>query len=247
MAGRKVIVTGAAGGLGKRMVERFAAQGDHVAVVGRTTRGLDEIVAGIEKEGGRAFGLACDLAKPDEIERMVTDAAERMGGIDVLVNNAAYYKLRPWTEKTIEEWDMTLAVNLRGCFLTARAAHEHLKASGSGRIINIASNTFFLGWPGLLDYTASKGGMVGFTRTLAREVGAERITVNIVSPGAIPTAAEDHYDDQDEMNRKVLDAQAVKRRGTPDDIATAVLFVAGEDTGFITGQILEVDGGWALN
>jgi len=166
----------------------------------------------------------------------------------VLVNNAALTELyKPWLSIAEDEWDQVLAVNLKSCFLCAQAAHPFLAASGHGRIINISSVTFLLGRPHLLHYVSAKGGIVGFTRTLAREVGAERITVNTITPGAILTESElANFPDQDAIGDFLLDVQAVKRRGTPDDIVGAAVFLASDESAFITGQLINVDGGWAM-
>ncbi len=242
---RTAIVTGAAGGLGAAMVDRFVADGLRVVAVDLPSAGLDAVPT--HHPDGRVLAVPTDLARPDEIEAMVATTVDALGSIDVLINNAATYSLRPWTDITVEEWDHTLAVNLRAYFLCARHAHPHLAASDAGRIVNVASSTFFTGWAGLLDYVASKGGIVGFTRSLAREVGGDGITVNAVSPGAIPTAAEAHHPDAAAFDAEVLEKQCVKRRGTPADIAGAVAFLAGPGAGFVSGQTLEVDGGWVLH
>ncbi len=173
--------------------------------------------------------------------------ADELGGVDVLVNNAAVYPLRPWMEIEEEEWDRVMAVNLKGYFLCARSVFPYMKDGGYGRIVNIASVTFFIGQPGLLSYVSSKGGIVGFTRTLAREIGPEGVTVNAISPGAFPTDAEKIHPNQEEYNQRMLDQQSIKRRGTPRDIGAAVAFLAGEAASFITGQTIEVDGGWAMH
>ncbi len=167
--------------------------------------------------------------------------------MDILVNNAAIYPSRLWTEIREEEWDEVLAVNLKGYFLCARAAFPHMKARGHGRVINVASITFFIGFANLLDYVSSKGGVVGFIRTLAREVGPEGITVNAVSPGAFPTDAEKIHPDPEGYNRWVLEQQSIKRRGTPEDIGNLVSFLASDAASFITRQTVEIDGGWAMH
>jgi 3-oxoacyl-[acyl-carrier protein] reductase len=178
---------------------------------------------------------------------MARRVAGEFGGVDILVNNAAIYPSRPWTEITEEEWDEVLAVNLKGYFLCARAAYPHMRGRGHGRVINVASITFFIGLANLLDYVSSKGGVVGFTRTLAREVGPEDITVNAISPGAFPTDAEKIHPDPEGYNRWVLAQQSIKRRGTPEDVGNLVTFLASDAASFITGQTVEIDGGWAMH
>jgi 3-oxoacyl-[acyl-carrier protein] reductase len=244
--GRVAVITGAAGGLGRIMARHFASQGYGVACADLPSDRLDRLARELKADSFSAVSITCDLSEKSQIDAMIAGAAKEFGRIDVLVNNAATYALRPWTEITEAEWNHTIAVNLRGCFLTARASFEHLKASGHGRIVNVASSTFFTGWSGLLDYVSSKGGIIGFTRSLAREIGPHGVTVNAVSPGAIRTAAEDVHLDHAAFEAKILDSQSVKRRGTPQDIAAAVAFFASPEAGFITGQTLEVDGGWVM-
>ena len=243
---RTVIVTGAGGGLGSDMARHFCEGGHAVACVGRPASGIHEVAEGLAAEGFACAAVECDLADPAQIERMASETAERFGRIDVLVNNAATYALRPWLEIEPEEFDRIVAVNQRGCFLTTKACFPWLKASGTGRVVNIVSNTFFVGWDGLMSYVSSKGGIIGLTRTLAREIGREGVTVNAVAPGAIPTKAEEHHPNQDEFTRKILDFQAMKVRGTPGDISRAVAYFADEGSGFVTGQTLIVDGGGAM-
>jgi NAD(P)-dependent dehydrogenase (short-subunit alcohol dehydrogenase family) len=169
------------------------------------------------------------------------------GGIDVLVNNAAVYPRRAWTEITEEEWDRVLAVNLKGYFHCARACYPSMKARGRGHIINVSSITFMVGFEMLLDYVSSKGAIVGFTRALAHEVGPEGITVNAIAPGAFPTDAEKIHPDPEGYNQWALDQQCIKRRGAPQDIGNLVVFLSSEASSFITGQTVVIDGGWAMH
>lgn len=244
---RSVVVTGAGGGLGSEIARHFAADGASVACIDLPDSDIDGVAGTVDGLGGRGLAVGTDLSDPAAISAMIDTVVDHFEGIDVVVNNAASYLMQPWTDITVERWDHTLAVNLRAYFLCAQRAHPHLAASPHGRIVNVASSTFFTGWSGLLDYVSSKGGIVGFTRSLAREIGPDGITVNCVSPGAIPTAAESHHDDQDAFNEEILDKQSVKRRGSPADIAHAVAFFASPDSGFVSGQTLEVDGGWVMH
>ena len=241
------IVTGAGGGLGVGICRSLAAAGAAVACVGRTPETIQATARSVTEAGGRAIPVVCDISRPAQVTSMVATVAAELGGIDILINNAATYARRAWTEITPEEWDQTLATNLKGYFLCAQAAAPHLKAGGNGRIVNVSSITFFGGIPMLLDYVASKGGIVGFTRALAREGGPDGSTVNTVSPGAFPTDAEKIHPDPEGYNRGVLDSQSIKRRGTPDDIGNLVVFLAGETASFITGQMIAIDGGWMMH
>ena len=244
---RRVVITGAAGGIGSAMARHFCETGHAVACSDLPGEALDAVAEGLRAEGHAAHAVPCDLAEPAQIVALAARAAEAMGGIDVLVNNAATYELCPWLEVEPEAFDRIVAVNQRGAFLTAKACFPWLKASGTGRIVNIVSNTFFVGWDGLMSYVSSKGGIVGLTRTLAREVGREGVTVNAVAPGAIPTKAEEHHPDQEAFTARILEFQAMKLRGTPGDVARAVAYFADAENGFVTGQTLIVDGGGAMS
>lgn len=246
LEGRTALVTGAGGGLGEGITLSLAAAGAAVACVdvdsARARARADQVVAA----GGTAIAVTTDVSDQAATEQMAASVVDAFGSIDVLVNNAAIYPSRPWTEIEVAEWDEVMAVNLRGYFLCARACHDSLSAHGRGRIVNIASITMFGGWDLLLSYVTSKGGVLAFTRGLAREVGGEGITVNCISPGAFPTDAEKIHPDQEGYNRLVLERQALKRRGTPEDIGSIVVFLASDASSFVTGQMLGVDGGWVM-
>jgi 3-oxoacyl-[acyl-carrier protein] reductase len=250
LAGRVAIVTGGARGIGRGIVLGLAAQGAAVCVDYATrAEEAERTVAMVEAAGGRAFARRADVADAAAVDAMVAATVERYGRLDIVVNNAAITDVhRDWTEVTEEEWDRSMAVNLKSCFLTMKAAYPHLLAGGHGRVINIASVTFLTGQGRLLDYVSSKGGMIGFTRTLARDVGKDGITVNAVTPGAILTEAElVMFPDQEAVAKLVAGLQSMPRRGLPEDIANAVVFLASDEASFITGQTLNVDGGWAMH
>jgi 3-oxoacyl-[acyl-carrier protein] reductase len=245
--GRVAIVTGGGGGLGSGICPALAKAGATVVVAGRTKEKLDRVAADVNAAGGRALAVEVDIADADSVAAMTERVLSELAGIDILVNNAAVYHRKPWTEITETDWDQVLDTNLKGYYLCARAAYPALKASSHGRVINVASITFFGGIPNLLDYVASKGGIVGFTRALAREVGPDSITVNTLSPGAFPTDAEKIHPDLENYNREILAAQSIKRRGTPEDVGNLVTFLAGDGSSFITGQLIQIDGGWMMH
>jgi NAD(P)-dependent dehydrogenase (short-subunit alcohol dehydrogenase family) len=253
-AGRTVIITGAAGGLGSGMAKAFAAEGAEVALVDRPDslgQELADTINGSTSSNhgstGHAFFAPCDLADLAATRQLITDLAARQGGLDVLINNAAIYPRKEVAEYSTEDWQAVQRVNVDAAFVCAQAALPAMRAAGSGRIINVSSITFFGHTPFLVPYVASKGALVGLTRALAREVGQDGITVNAIAPGAYPTAAEAIHPDLESYNAFILEQQAVKRRGTPADIANAALFLAAPETSFITGQLLVVDGGWVMN
>jgi len=247
LEGRVAIVTGAGGGLGEGICSALASSGAAVAAVDVARDKAERVAERVSRNGARCVAFEADVSDRSSVEEMARRVTGEFGSVDILVNNAAIYPIRPWTEIREEEWDEVLAVNLKGYFLCARAVFPHMKARGHGRIINVASITFFIGFANLLDYVSSKGGVVGFTRTLAREVGPEKITVNAVSPGAFPTDAEKIHPNPDEYNRWVLDQQSIKRRGTPEDVGNLAAFLASDAASFITGQTIEIDGGWAMH
>jgi 3-oxoacyl-[acyl-carrier protein] reductase len=246
LEGRVACVTGGGGGLAEGICARLAADGASIAAVD-VSREKAERVAGLaEANGARAIALEVDVSDRNSVEATVAEVARELGGVDILVNNAAVYPRRAWTEIEEEEWDRVMAVNLKGYFLCARAVYPYMKQRGRGNIINVASITFFVGWTLLLDYVASKGGIVGFTRTLAREVGPDNINVNAIAPGAFPTDAEKIHPDQEGYNRWVLEQQSIKRRGTPEDVGNLVAFLASDASSFISGQTIGIDGGWMM-
>jgi NAD(P)-dependent dehydrogenase (short-subunit alcohol dehydrogenase family) len=244
VAGKTAIVTGAGTGIGRATAQLLAERGARVVAAGLQPERLRETVDEITAAGGEAIGVDADVSDPEAIEMVAARAQEAFGGTDVLVNNAAVFPIGPWHEMDADQWDAVFATNVRGYFLMARAVRGQMLARGGGAIVNVASVTFFSGQALLLAYVASKGAVVGFTRALAREAGPDGIRVNAVAPGAFPTAATEIHADQDALWREVLEAQSIKRRGEVDDVARAIAFFAGDDSGFVTGQTLLVDGGW---
>jgi NAD(P)-dependent dehydrogenase (short-subunit alcohol dehydrogenase family) len=244
VTGKTAIVTGAATGIGAATARLLAARGARVLAVGLQPDALRETVAGIEADGGEAIAFDADVSDPAAIEAVAARAQEAFGGTDILVNNAAIYPLGPWHEADADEWDEVFRTNVRGYFLLAKAVRPQMLARGGGSIVNVASVTFYFGEQLLVSYVASKGAVIGFTRSLAREAGPEGIRVNAVAPGAFPTAATAIHADQDALWETVLTGQSIKRRGEVEDVALAIAFFAGDDSRFVTGQTLLVDGGW---
>jgi NAD(P)-dependent dehydrogenase (short-subunit alcohol dehydrogenase family) len=245
--GRVAIVTGAGGGLGEGICAALAAAGASVACVDRNAHTAEARAEAVRAQGGTALAVTADVADAASVAAMVDAVVAGLGRLDVLVNNAAIYPRRAWTEITEEEWDQVLAVNLKGYFLCARAAFPHLEASGNGRVVNMASITAFIGMTHLLDYVSSKGAVMSFTRALAREVGPQGVTVNAISPGAFPTDAEKIHPNLAEYEAWILDQQSIKRRGTHEDIGNLVVFLASDASSFLTGQVVELDGGWYMH
>src|SRR5215218_8384464 len=244
VAGKTAIVTGAASGIGRATAQLLAERGARVVAAGLQPEQLRETAERIVADGGEAVAVDADLSDPRAAAAVAASALEAFGGADVLVNNAAIYPKGPWHEADAAEWDAVFATNARAYFLMAKAVRPQMLARGGGAIVNLASVTFFWGEPLLVSYVASKGAVIGFTRALAREAGPEGIRVNAVAPGAFPTAATAIHADQDALWNGVLEAQSIKRRGEVEDVARAIAFFAGDDSRFVTGQTLLVDGGW---
>src|SRR5262245_14622368 len=236
--GRVAIVTGAGQGIGKAIADKLAEEGATVAVA--DIQGAEAAAPG----GGR--GLAVDISKEDEVKRMIDETVGAYGKLDSLVNNAAIVPFTGWDDIDFAEWRRIMAVNLDGTFLACHYGHKPMREAGYGRIINIASNVVLAGTPNLAHYVASKGGIVAFTRALAREIGQYGITVNSVAPGLTETEgvmASPHK----EAFEFVQMLQAIPRRGVAADIAPAVAFLASEEAGWITGQMLVSDAGMSHN
>jgi len=242
-----VIVTGGARGIGRAYGLAVAAEGAKVVVadVADGKPALKEI----EGLGAQALVVECDVSREADTLRLATETLAQFGRIDVLVNNAALYgslKRRPFMEIPIEEWDRVMAVNLRGLFLCARAVFPAMKAQGKGKIINIASGTFFKGVPHYIHYTTSKGGVVGFTRSLARELGDFGIRVNAIAPGFTPSGENEK--NMPEAGREAnVRMRMLKRAEVPGDVVGTLVFLASDDSDFITGQTIVVDGGGVVH
>jgi 3-oxoacyl-[acyl-carrier protein] reductase len=228
----------------------LARSGHRVAVnFHRHETEANALVSAIERDGGEAIAVAGDVANAASVARMVRDVDRQLDPVTVLVNNAALTDVhKPWYEIDEAEWDAVLAVNLKSCFLCFRAVYPAMRAAHWARVVIISSVTFWLGRPLLIHYVASKAGMIGFTRSLAREVGVDGITVNAVTPGAIRTESElELFPDQEGIARWLSAEQAVPRRGLPDDVAAAVDYLVSDRAEFVSGQTLNVDGGWAMH
>ena len=244
---RVCIVTGGGIGIGRAYSLGLAAEGARVVVA--DVADPMPVVKEIEARGGQALAVGCDVAKEADTQRMATMALDRWRRIDVLVNNAAIYgvlKRRPFLEIPVEEWDRVMAVNLRGLFLCARAVFPAMKAQGKGKIINISSSTFFKGVPNYIHYTTSKGGVVGFTRSLARELGEHGIRVNAIAPG-FTLSGENEKNQTDEAKQANIKMRMLKRAQVPEDLVGTIVFLASDDSDFISGQTLLVDGGSAVH
>ena len=244
-----IIVTGAARGLGKADALRLAEEGAKVVVAdildGR------KVMEAIKRNGGDASAIKTDVSSEESTREMAAKTIESFGRIDVLVNNAAMFatiKKNPFWQISAEEWDALMAVNLKGPFLCAKAVYPQMKKQGKGKIINVASSTFFKGVPYFLHYVTSKGGNVAMTRAMAREVGDAGITVNSIAPGYTHTDYfKENPQDPPEVTQAIIASQCIKRPSTTDDMAGTIVFLASDDSDFISGQTIVVDGGSVLH
>jgi NAD(P)-dependent dehydrogenase (short-subunit alcohol dehydrogenase family) len=218
-----------------------------VAVTDLDGPGLDQTRAAVQAEGGAACAWPVDLRDADAIAGLFDAVAAGPGPAAVLVNNAAIYPATPFLDIGVGEYDDVHAVNQCGYWLCAQSAARQMQAAGAGATVNVASITMHGGWANLASYVATKGAAAALTRALARELGPSGIRVNAVSPGAFPTAAEQIYDDPAAYNQHVLDQQSLKRRGTPDELAAVVSFLAGPGASNASGQTIEVNGGWVMS
>src|SRR5580658_8549098 len=252
--GRVAVISGAAGGLGQACAERMARDGADIVAV--DLKSGAETVQLVERLDRRALAVSCDVTSPEQVSALVQQVQARFGRCDILVNNAGMYSTVPFLELSYETWRRYMALNLDAAFLLAKAFVPGMIDRGWGRVVGIASNSFHLVTPpGLTAYVASKGGLIGFTRALASELGTAGVTVNALAPGPTVTAqleaafyqmsgTRDHAMFEQFMTQ-LAQNQAIKRVGTPADVVGTVSFVASEDAAYMTGQTLIVDGGWA--
>ena len=241
LAGQVALVTGASQGLGRAIAEALAAAGAAVALVARSADKLADVAAGITAAGGRAEAFPCDVTKGEDIQRVVDVVVEKLGRLDILVNNAGVTRDTLLPRMSDDEWDQVLTTNLRAPFLFMRAASRPMMQQRYGRIVNVASVSGLIGNPGQANYSASKAGLVGLTRTVAKELAGRKITVNAVAPGFIASDMTAALGPAllDEVKKRV----PAKRLGEAWEIAEAVLFLAAPSAGYITAQTLVVDGG----
>lgn len=248
VAGRTILYTGAAGGLGLPTTLRLLAAGARVVAVDNDAAKVAALVAAVSKvDGSRLIVAPLDLADLASLKGHLERLSSETGGFDMVINNAAIYPSKPFEDFSVEDHQAVQQVNVDAGIVCVQVALPHMRERQWGRIVNVTSVTLSGGWASLSPYVASKGALVGLTRAWAREFGPYGITVNAISPGAFPTDAEKIHPDPEGYARFVLERQAVKRRGRPEDIANALLFFASEDSGFITGQMLNVDGGWVMH
>ena len=247
LEGKVAVVTGAAQGIGAAYAEGLASQGARVVV--SDIADVSEVVDRITAAGGQAIGVQADVTDNDSLANLVDQAESAFGPIEVLINNAAIFAtlvLKPFTEITEDEWDLVMRVNVRGPFQCAKAVVPSMRKGGRGKIINISSGTFLRGAPNFAHYVSSKGAIVGQTRALASELGADNIYVNCILVGLTESEGVKQHAQLSKAGAPTLQARVIKRAMVPEDLLGTIYHLASEDSDFITGQSINVDGG-ALN
>jgi len=242
---RVAVVSGAAVGIGKAIAARLAAEGAAIEIL--DIKNAEEACREIREAGGSANSEMVDVTKEEQIHKAVEAIGSRHSRVDILVNNAGILSGRtPWHQLTYEEVNKFVQINYIGYFLVSKALYPLLKGSKCGRLINIASRTYFLANPGQMAYVAAKGAVMGMTRVLAKELGDEGITVNAVAPGMVATPGTRAHSEEEAFNRVMMN-QAIKKRVLPEHLAALVAFLASDDAEMITGQMILCDGGGYLH
>ncbi len=244
LQGRVAIVTGAGQGIGAAYAGALAREGAKVVVT--DVIDTDKCVDGINAEGHQAIGMKVDVTSNDDLARMVSETEAAFGPIEILVNNAGMFanlKLRPFWEISDEEWDKVMQVNVRGIFQATKAVMPSMERNGRGKIVNISSSTFFLGPPGFLHYVASKAGVIGMTRSMARELGPKNITVNALAPGFTQSDGVQANPAMDAFSAPNRAQRVIQRDMVPEDLVGTMVYLTSPDSDFMTGQTINVDGG----
>ncbi len=249
--GKTVIVTGGGGGIGGATCRRFASEGAKVAVFDMNLAAADQVAAQIRADGGQAQAFRCDITDRAMVDQAVAATVESLGPVDVLVNNAGWDVFKPFTKTEPAQWDKLIAINLTGALHMHHAVLPGMAARKAGRIVNIASDAARVGSSGEAVYAACKGGLVAFSKTIAREHARHGITVNVVCPGPTDTALFADYKEGAGNPEKLMEAFTrsipLGRIGQPSDLPGAILFFASDDAAFVTGQVLSVSGGLTMN
>jgi len=244
---KTAIITGARQGMGRTHALTLAKAGAKVVVSDISLENCEKVVKEIKKEGGEAMAIKCDVSKEQEVDEMMKKTIKKWGKIDILVNNAGICQFKPFLELTEEEWDRTININLKGYFLCAQAAAKAMAKQKSGAIINIASVAMGqqgIGFSNIAHYCASKGGIVGMTEAMAVELATYNIRVNAIAPGMIDTLMIDPIKKDPQQEKAILARVPMQRMGQAQEVSNLVLFLASDESSYMTGSTVVIDGGW---
>lgn len=245
LTGKTAIITGASRGIGAAIARRFAEEGANIVVNYSGSQDKAEaVVAGIEQSGGKAIAVKADVADADAVKSLADAAMKEFGSIDILVNNAGITRDNLMMRMKEDEWDDVINTNLKGVFLCTKAVTRQMMKQRAGRIINIASIVGVMGNAGQANYVAAKAGVIGLTKTTARELASRGITANAVAPGFITTDMTEKLGD--DVQSSMLAQIPLARFGAPEDVANAALFLASDEASYVTGQTLHLDGGMVM-
>ena len=244
LTNKVAIITGASQGIGKGMAETFSKAGAHVACVSRNKDNLKSVTDSLIKNGGEASFYSCDVSSLDAFQNTIKEIVENHGSVDILVNNAGVCKDKLIMRMSEDDWNKVININLNGAFNGIKAVSQIMIKQRAGRIINISSIVGLIGNPGQANYAASKAGLIGLSKSAAKELAPRGITVNAIAPGYIATDMTDQITDQ--AKESLITKIPLGRIGSPSDIAASALFLASDEAGYITGQTLTVDGGMVM-